>query len=144
MYERPICGTRFPRIFTLRTMATAAMALRIAGQRWTVETKQMKKSPTQGVKTMQFPTQLVLFRCWLFVSCEGGKKNRSVSVWSSCTAYPGRGSIRDPTSHKKQFSQHLSGFDFSLPLVCSFIFLHLSVAFEVYIFFFCFVVCITK
>ena len=44
---------------------------------------QKKKLP-KFLEVMTKYSNLLLYRCWLFVSCEGGKKKRIVHVWSMC------------------------------------------------------------
>ena len=60
-------------------------------------------SPTRMRRKMKIlhKMQPVLFRCWLFISCKGGKKNPKRVSLVLGHGSPGRGSIRDPTSHKK-------------------------------------------
>ena len=79
-----------------------------------------EENSESGVKTLQSPTQLVLFRCWLFVSCEGGKKNRSVSVWSSGTAPQAGGVFETPPVTRNSLANTFQVYS-SLPFVCCFL-----------------------
>ena len=87
---------------TPRTRNMVATGGSIVEKHWAL-VKKRKLAQNQGkrlwiknVNLLKFLTHLVLFRCWLFISCEGGQINQIMHVWSMCTGLQAGGFIQTP------------------------------------------------